>query len=118
MLARAENFKDCGPFCRYFASLGLAHAKHADRGIGEAEAMQLGIAPVASVRDALQDLYDSAEPMSGQMRTLVRKVVPFSSEQECELLNVHFDDPFDYMLARKVIPFTVWDPKKFAIARR
>lgn len=118
MLARAENFKDCGPFCRYFAALGVAHAQYADREIGEEEAMQLGIAPVASVKDALKELYDSVLPMSGQMRTLVRNVVPLTSEQECKLLNVHFDNPYDYMLAREVIPYTVWDPKKFEIARR
>lgn len=118
MLARAENFKDCGPFCRYFAALGIAHAQHADREIGEEEAMHLGIAPVASVKDALKELYDSVQPMTGQMRTLVRNVIPLTSEQECTLLNVHFDDPFDFMLARKVIPFTVWDPSKFEVARR
>lgn len=120
MLARAENFHMCGPFARYFASLGLAHVKlGGDLALGEVEAMRLGIAPADSVKDRLQDIFHGVKPMSKDVRKLVEQVVPMSREQELRLLEVDFgDDPFDVQLARQVIPFSVWDPKKYERPRR
>lgn len=119
MLARAENFQMCGAFSKYFASLGLAHLKtQGDFGIEEAEALKLGINKVDSVKARLQELYDGAGPMCKDMFYLVNQVFPFSRAQEFQLLEIDFDDPFDLELARRVIPFTVWDPKKFSKPRR
>lgn len=119
MLARAENFHMCGPYSNYFASLGMAHVKKGgDLEIGETEALKLGISVVASVKDRLQQLIDSARPMSKEMEELVNQSVPMSNEQQLQLLSVHFEDPFDLQLARQVVPFSVWDPSKFCAPRR
>jgi len=121
MLARAENFKDCGPYSRYFAALGLAHARRIeDFGLGEAEAISLGIHVSPSVKEALQVRYDGAQLMDSQMRKLVNLVAPFESfEAECRMVNCDFGLCFDdYHLARELVPFTVWDPAKFERARR
>lgn len=119
MLARAENFKDCGPFSRYFAALGLAHvARVGDMALDEVEAMRLGIAPVDSVRKALVELYENARVCEGGMKKLVDMIVPMTDEQMVRLTHVHFDDPFDHVLARQVLPFSVWDPRNFEKARR
>lgn len=118
-LARAENFKDCGPLSRYFASIGLAHVrKFGDREIGEAEALSLGVHVSPSIRDSLQELYDSARPMSRRMMAHVHSIVPISREQELRMLEVHFEDPFDVSLARQVLPFPLWDPAQFSRPRR
>jgi len=120
MLARAQNFKDCGAFSRYFASIGLAHARHCgDRGLDEDEAVRLGIQKVPSVVMELQLLYDTAEVMGEDVRTLVNAVVPFSKDDELTMLTVDFcDDPFSLMEARRVVPHSVWNPKNFHSPRR
>lgn len=120
MLARAQNFAECGPFCRYFASLGLAHvAISGDRALEEAEAKRFGTEVLPSIRDELQVLYDEAEVMSIPMRKLVRTVCQFSDEDELRMLSVDFDsDPTNLIEARRVVPFAIWDPKKFEAPRR
>lgn len=120
MLARAENFKDCGPLSRYFAALGLAHArKIQDFGLDQAEALRLGIQVSPSVKDALQVLYDDAERMEPRVRELMSETCPMSEEDELRLLACDFGtDPLNTQLARELIPFTVWDPRKFEAARR
>lgn len=120
MLARAENFAMCGPFARYFAALGLAHVKlGGDLALGENEAVRLGIAAVDSVEERLQNIFDSAVPMDREVRTLVEQLFPISREQELRLLSVDFgDDPFDMATARQVIPFAIWNPKKYEDPRR
>lgn len=119
-LARAENFKDCGAFCRFFAAIGLAHVRiGGDREIGEDEAKKLGILPAPSVARSLQELYDSATVMTSDVRELVGSVVKMSVEQEAHLLAVDFgSDPFDTALARAVIPVSLWDPDKYEKPRR
>lgn len=121
MLARAENFKDCGPYSRYFAALGLAHARQVeDFGLGEADALRLGIQVSPSVKEDLQVRYDAAMPMNSKIRELVELVAPFGCrEAELRMLNCDFGtDPFNHRLARELVPFTVWDPAKFSVPRR
>lgn len=121
MLARAEGFKDCGPYSRFFAALGLAHARRiGDFGLGRADALRLGIQVSQSVRSDLQRLYDCASPMTPQVKALVGLVAPFeSAEHEDRMLNCDFGvDPLDHRLARELVPKTVWDPAKFSEARR
>lgn len=119
MLARAVNFKECGPISKYFASLGLAHAKRCgDMALDLDAAKSLGIHTSDSVVSDLQDLYLSAEVMSEDMRRLVNLVVPFSKEQELRMLTVDFQDPFDLQQARMVVPSSIWDPKKYSRPRR
>lgn len=121
MLARAEGFKSCGPYRRFFAALGLAHARQIeDFGLGEADALRLGIQVSPSVFDALQEHYYAASQMGPKVRALVDLVAPFGSlEREYSMLNCDFGrDPFDHRLARELVPKTVWDPAKFSVARR
>lgn len=120
MLARAENFKDCGPFSAYFAALGLAHAELAgDREINSAEAKSLAINVSPSVKRSLQELMDSAGAMTPDMRRLVNMVIRLSPEEEAALLYSDFGkNPLDLEKARKLIPFSVWDPAKFQAPRR
>lgn len=121
MLARAENFKACGAYSRYFAALGLAHVRYSgDFGLEEAEALRLGIQVSPSVKEALQELYDAADRMDPQMRKLVDSVARFDDdEQELRLLACDFEgDPLNDTLARELVPFTVWDPAKFDKPRR
>jgi len=122
MLARAQNFKDCGAFSRYFASIGLAHAKHCgDRGVEEAEALNLGIQEVPSVVKELQELYSSAAVMEPGVRKLVESAlnVPFTAEEELRLLTVDFaGEPCSLVEARRVMPFSIWNPKNFSAPRR
>jgi len=120
MLARAENFKDCGPFAKYFAELGLAHTRVCgDCEIGEVAAMKLGIAPVESVVDRLNEAAQAAAPMSDEMRQLVQLSCPISVEQEARLLTCHFDN-WQAKEARWLIPTELWDRAKngFEEARR
>lgn len=120
MLARAQNFKGCGALSRYFASLGLAHIRRSkDRALEESEAKSLGIEVSLSILEDLQALYDDAEVMSADMRKLVNLVVPISKEQELRMLTVDFSsDPINLTEARRVIPFSIWDPKKYSSPRR
>lgn len=120
MLARAVNFKECGPFSRYFASLGLAHArKCGDRELGEDEAKGLGLNSTSSIVDDLHELYNNAEVMSADMRKLVNLVIPFTHEDELRMLTVDFgDDPCNLVEARRVVPFAIWNPKNFDKPRR
>lgn len=122
MLARAENFKDCGPLCSYFAALGLAHVKLAgDRGIEFAEAKTLAIDVSPSIRDALKSLYDEAKPMTKSMSKLFARSAGtvLSREQQNALLRADFgSDPKDLHLARRLIPKDIWDPSKFSKPRR
>jgi len=121
MLARAANFKDCGPLCAYFAALGLAHVKIAgDRGIELAEALSLAVAVSPSVKDALQELYDGAGVMSTEVDELLRLTgLALSAEQQIALLSADFQgNPTDLAYARKLIPFSVWDPANFSTPRR
>lgn len=121
MLARAENFRDCGPYMRYFAALGLAHLRHIqDFALEETEALRLGINVSPSVKEALQECFDSAERMDAPTEKLVNLVAPFESvEQQLRMLACDFgSDPFDDQLARDLVPFTVWDPANFSLPRR
>jgi len=120
MLARAINFKECGAFSRYFASIGLAHARLCrDREIGEDEAVSLGISSVPSVVEELELLYDTAEVMSPEMRKLVNSVVPFTADDELRMLTTDFgSDPCSLMEARRVMPYAIWNPKNFSTPRR
>lgn len=121
MLARALNFKDCGPYMRYFAALGLAHIHHVqDFALEETEAIRLGIQVSPSVKEDLQECFHSAERLSPRMQQLVDLVAPFESEeQQLRMLACDFRaDPFDDQLARDLVPFTVWDPAKFSVPRR
>ena len=120
MLARAENFRMCGPFCRYFAQLGLAHAKNIkDFGLEEAEALSLGLDVSPSVVDWLQRLSDDATTMDASMRKLVKLAAcDLSVEQEVNLLTCEFDDPCDVSTARELIPLKLWNPERYETARR
>lgn len=121
MLARAINFKDCGPLCAYFASLGLAHVKVAgDRGLNSAEAKSLAVPVSPSIKDALLELYQGAGVMSDDVEKLLRLTGVFlSSEQQAALLRANFEDrPTDLIYARKLIPRSVWDPANFSTPRR
>jgi len=120
MLARAENFRDCGPFAKYFAELGLAHTRVCgDCVLGEIGAMRLGIAPADSVVERLNEAAQAAAPMSDEMRKLVEKSCPISFEQEAKLLTCHFDS-WQAPEARWLIPTELWDRAKngFETARR
>lgn len=120
MLARAENFKDCGPLSAYFAALGLAHCKIAgDRGIELAEAKSLAINVSPSIIEELQRLRDSAGAMNADMSKLVAKSMQLTPEQQSRLLHADFgSDPFDTHKARRLIPKSIWDPSKFEKPRR
>lgn len=121
MLARAEAFKDCGPYRRYFAALGLAHARQIeDFGLGEADALRLGIQVSPSVKGELQRHYEAVMPMGPKIKALVDLVAPFGCEErEYSMLNCDFGtDPYDHRLARELVPKTVWDPVKFSVPRR
>jgi hypothetical protein len=120
MLARAQNFKDCGAFSRYFASIGLAHAHYCgDRGMDEDEAVRLGIQKVPSILGELRALYDDAEVMTDDVKVLVNQVVPFTTDDELQMLTVDFGtDPHSLMEARRVMPHSVWSPKNFSSPRR
>lgn len=121
MLARADNFKDCGAFCAYFAALGLAHVrKSGDRGIEFAEAKSLAVDVSPSIKNSLQELYDSAGVMTPEVRSILRSSgINLSAEQELDLLRADFgNDPLDLQKARMLIPFSVWNPSGFADPRR
>jgi len=119
MLARAENFADCGPFRRYFAALGLAHCKAGgDCSIGEETAVSLGIAPAESVEARLHEAADGAEPLTNEMRELVQFSCKLSHEQEANLLTCHFGRKWAPAAARHLIPIELWDPGNFQAARR
>jgi len=119
MLARAENFVDCGPFARYFAELGLAHCRTGgDCEIGEEAAMNLGIAPAVSVEQRLNEAAYSAQPMTTEMRELVQLTCKLSHEQEANLLTCHFGKRWAPSEARHLIPLELWDPGSFKAARR
>lgn len=120
MLARAENFKDCGPLSKYFAEIGLAHIrKGGDFGLEESDAVRLGLSVSQSVHDDLQHLATTALPMTKNMKNLVRMVVPdFAQEHEIRCLGCSFDDPTDVTVAKKCIPFSLWDPEQYCKARR
>lgn len=119
MLARAENFKDCGPMSRYFAELGIAHVKQSgDFGIGDNSAVKLGIEPCQSVQDRLHELSHNAAVMSRDMNKLANCVFGgFTKEQEAKLLSCSFDTP-DCDTARYLIPLSLWDPEQYERARR
>lgn len=120
MLARAENFKDCGPLSRYFAQLGLAHMKSArDFEIGDDQAVSLGIQPVDSVVARLHHLSEDAGVMTADVRKLVSLAckTDISLEQEANLLSCEFDDP-NAVEARYLIPKQLWGPDLFCKARR
>lgn len=121
MYARAENFKDCGPLCAYFAALGLAHAELAgDREINSAEAKVLAVNVSPSVVTSLHELMDSAGVMDDDMRKLLEVVgVKFTPEQELALLRADFgNNPYDLQKARLLIPKEIWDPAHFDKPRR
>lgn len=120
MLARACNFKDCGPYSRYFAALGMAHIKKTeDFALGETDALRLGIQVSPSVKEDLQVCLDAADAMDPSMRELVSITAPMSQEDELRLLQADFGtDPFNTRLARDLIPFAVWNPKNFQRSRR
>jgi len=119
MLARAENFVDCGPFSRYFAELGLAHCRAGgDCEIGEKDAIALGIAPAESVELRLNEAALSAQPMTAEMRELVQLSCKLSHEQEANLLTCHFGKEWAPSEARHLIPLELWDPSNFQVARR
>lgn len=121
MLARAENFKDCGPFCAYFAAIGLAHVrKSGDRGLEFAEAKSLALDVSPSIKNSLQELYDSAGVMTPAVRSILRySGIKLSPEEELAMLRADFgDDPHDLQLARMLIPHRIWDPSNFAVPRR
>lgn len=121
MLARAINFKDCGPYMRYFAALGIAHIHHIqDFALEETEAKRLGIQVSPSVEEALQECFFSAEQLGPRMQQLVDLVAPFDTdEQQLRMLACSFGaDPFDDQLARDLVPFTVWNPANFSAPRR
>jgi len=119
MLARAENFADCGPFSRYFAELGLAHCRvGGDCVLGESSAIALGIAPAESVEQRLNEAAFCAQPMTAEMRELVQLTCKLSHEQEAKLLTCHFGKQWAPSEARHLIPLELWDPGNFQVARR
>lgn len=120
MLARAENFAMCGAFSNYFAQLGLAHAKvSGDFKIGDDAALRLGIQPAESVVARLHESVAAASSMSGDMKQLLKaEFGGMSAEQECMLLTCQFDDPFDTVTAKRVLPKKLWDPDAFCVPRR
>lgn len=119
-LARAEMFKDCGPLSKYFAEIGLSHVRRSgDFGLEESEAVRLGIAVSHSVQDELLHLSAAAQPMNSSMKSLVKKIVPdFSKEHELRCLTCTFDEPTDLSVAKVCIPYSIWDPENFEVARR
>lgn len=120
MMARAENFSMCGPFSKYFAELGLAHAKvSGDFGLSGDEAIFIGTQPVESIVAKLHELAASATAMPAEMRSLVESEIgEFSREKEANMLACHFDSPFDSPKAARLIPKQLWDPAGFSSARR
>jgi len=120
MYARAENFKDCGPLCNYFAQLGLAHARNSgDTGLGEDQAVQLGVQETNSVVRELKRLAGNADILDDKMRKLVKVVVPdWTDYYEMQLLSCVFVDPLCTVTAKNVLPLSLWDPKKYEAARR
>jgi len=120
MYARAENFKDCGPLCNYFAQLGLAHARNSgDTGLGEDQACMLGVHETNSVVRELKRLASGADVLNHKMRKLVKAVVPdWSDYYEMQLLNCAFVDPLCTVTAKNVLPLSLWDPEKYKVARR
>lgn len=120
MMARAENFAMCGPLSNYFAQLGLAHIRiSGDRSLGDEEAIQYGVNSVNSVEQRLHQLSAAADVLNPQMRKLLEvEFGGMTPEQECMLLACRFDHPNDTSEAKKVVPLALWDPSKFATARR
>jgi len=120
MLARAINFKDCGAFSRYFASIGLAHARICgDRALEDDEAVGLGIQAAPSIVRELEILHDTAEVMQPSVRELVNIIVPMTDEEEIRLLTCDFGrEPCSLNEARRVMPVSIWDPKNFSSPRR
>lgn len=121
MLARAVNFKDCGPLSAYFAALGLAHVKLAgDRGLNSAEAKTLALNVSPSIKEELKELYDNAREMSPDVNRLLKLCgVRFSAEEQAALLRSDFHgDPTNLVYARKLIPFSIWNPANFSTPRR
>lgn len=111
MLARAENFRDYGPLCAYFASLGIAHSfKAGDRAMEETEAMHLGIHPCDSILERLYMYRDSAQYPDKHMRDFVERVVSgsISHEENLSCLGAHFDDPCDTQAALRQLPRAMW----------
>jgi len=123
MLARAQNFRECGPFASYFAALGLAHISAGqvkDFGLDSVEAMRLGIEETASVKEELTICAIKAGPLTKQQRKLMREVVPsFSHDHEMRMLSADFgDNPYNVSLAKTMIPFEIWDPALYEEPRR
>jgi len=120
MYARAENFKDCGPMCHYFAQLGLAHAKiSGDKALGEDQACWLGVHETNSIVRELNSLADNCGVMDPLMRKLVNIVVPdWSAYYEASMLSVSFDDPLSTTTAKNVLPLSLWNPGNYSKARR
>jgi len=123
MLARAQNFGECGPLSAYFAALGLAHmaaGQVKDFGLDDVEAMRLGIETTDSVREELTICAIKAGPMTKQQRKLMREIVPtFTHEHEMRLLTADFgNNPYDVSLAKTLIPFELWDPAQYESPRR
>jgi hypothetical protein len=120
MYARAENFKDCGPMCHYFAQLGLAHSKiSGDMGMGEDQACVLGVHETNSIVRELNRLANSCGVMDPAMRKLVNLVVPdWTAYYEASLLSCSFDDPLCTVTAKNVLPLSLWDPGNYKKARR
>jgi len=120
MYARAENFKDCGPLCNYFAQLGLAHARNSgDTGLGEDQAVALGVHETNSVVRELKRLAGSTDVLDQKMRKLVKIVVPdWTDYYELQLLSCVFVDPLCTVTAKNVLPLSLWNPEKYNEARR
>jgi len=120
MYARAENFKDCGPLCNYFAQLGLAHAKTAgDRGLGGDLACALGVHETNSIVRELKRLVEGCGVLDPAMRKLVNVVVPdWTPYYETMLLTCEFEDPLCTVTAKNVLPLSLWDPRNYKKARR
>jgi len=120
MYARAENFKDCGPLCNYFAQLGLAHSKNSgDIGLGPDQACVLGVHETNSIVRELNSLVSRCGVLDPQMRELVKIVVPdWSAYYEASLLSCSFSDPLCTVTAKSVLPLSLWDPGSYSKARR
>jgi len=120
MYARAENFKDCGPLCNYFAQLGLAHYEiSGDMGLGEDQACALGVHETNSIVRELKRLANSCGILDPDMRKLVNIVVPdWTAYYETSLLTCVFDDPLSTATAKQVLPLSLWDPGNYSKARR
>lgn len=118
--ARAISFQHCGAFCRYFSSIGLAHASTlgSDFSLSGRDAEILGVEECAAVVQSLRELNENCEPMSEDMFRLVNRVVPLTRNQENHLLSVTFEDPYDLDKARLAIPYAIWNPHKYNVPRR